>query len=76
MPFAPLPTPRTRAGALAVFLGGCAVIAATTLDVARRMRANDAPVAARDAAELAAYKAALDARAARRALGAGRTGDG
>ncbi len=68
MPFAPLPTPRSRLGQLAVFVGGCVVIAATTVDVARRIQGNAAPPAAEQLAELQAYKQALDRQAAQGAL--------
>ncbi len=64
----PFPEPRTPAAALAVFLAGCVVVAATTLDVARRMRANATPPTEEALAQLAAYKRALDAQAAQTAL--------
>ena len=62
------PQPRTPAGAVAIFLVGCGVIAATTLDVARRMRDNEAPPSAADLQRLDAYKRELDRRAAQAAL--------
>jgi hypothetical protein len=73
------PEPRTPASALAYFLVGCAVIVATSRDVARRLRDNERPVAAESVQELQAYKAELDKRAAYAALrraGGGGGGDG
>jgi hypothetical protein len=62
------PEPRTPAQALAFFLLGCGVIVGTTLNVARRLRDNERPVAQADVEELNAYKAELDKRAAYAAL--------
>ncbi len=62
----PLPQPCTPAGALGVFIGGCVLIAAASLDVFRKMRANDTPVQPSQAEALARYKKALDQQVARK----------
>ena len=62
------PQPRTPAGAVGIFLLGCGIIAATTLDVARRIRDNEAPPSADDLARLDAWKRDADRRAAQAAL--------
>ena len=62
------PQPRTPGQAVAIFALGCGIIAATTLDVARRIRENEAPPSAADLAALDEYKRALDRRAAQAAL--------
>jgi hypothetical protein len=51
-----------------IFLLGCGIIAATTLDVARRMRDNEQPPSADDLARLDAWKRDADRRAAQAAL--------
>jgi len=55
-----LPEPRGPAGVALIFLVGCAVIAATTLDVHRNMVNNARPVAKEDLEELVEYKRQLD----------------
>ena len=60
----------THAGAVAVFCAGCVVIAWTSLDIARSVRANHAPVTADQADQLRVYKRQLDAyQAARKGKG-------
>jgi len=51
-----------------IFLLGCGIIAATTLDVARRVRDNEQPPSADDLARLDAWKRDADRRAAQAAL--------
>ena len=53
---------------MGIFLLGCGIIAATTLDVARRIRDNEAPPSADDLARLDAWKRDMDRRAAQTAL--------
>ena len=53
---------------MGIFLLGCGIIAATTLDVARRMRDNEQPPSADDLARLDAWKRDADRRAAQAAL--------
>ena len=53
---------------MGIFLLGCGIIAATTLDVARRVRDNEQPPSADDLARLDAWKRDADRRAAQAAL--------
>lgn len=57
------PQPRTPASALALFLLGCVAIGWTSLDVARRVRENEAPLSAEQLAALQGFKEDLDAQA-------------